>query len=48
MMLYLLHCTHLNHKVMILKDYQFLETSRDILDGAETLQDYVKTLISDS
>jgi uncharacterized protein YbcV (DUF1398 family) len=37
-----------NHKVMILKDYQFLETSRDILDGAETLQDYVKTLISDS
>ena len=36
-----------NHKIMILKDYEFQETSKDILSGAESLQDFLSQLISD-
>ena len=36
-----------NHQIMILKDYEFQETSKDILRGAESLQDFLNQLISD-
>ena len=36
-----------NHQILILKDYEFQQTSKDILRGAESLQDLLNQLISD-